>query len=282
MNLDRLQTPEGRAEAGRTLFLGCLGGFLLTGLFWGWGHWFFALMLWFGGVFTPLRVVMEVYGPRGRRIAAAYRKSLPEAVTPRNLPLVARALVDREVLMPRIVTPPQAAKVPEAAAAIGRRTFQDRDCAEGVRLGAIRFAAAVDGGMIEMTLPDWTAADGQNIQARWLGIRVLSTMAATARVLVALYEELTHQPFTTATFDGDRLRGFLDEALAYLDRAAIDLDLSAFTAAPLALWTPEANALRDSWAAFLDVPSPAPSRLDVVLEHALAPDDRPPAAPGGP
>jgi hypothetical protein len=272
VTLDALQTPEGRTQAGRTLMWICLGAFLLTGMTWGWHRWFFAAMFWFGAVFVPLRVLIEVYAPRGRRVAVAYRKSLP-AVTARNLPLVARALLDRDVLMPRIVTPPQAAKVPEAVASIGRRALADPRGAGTIRDGAVRLAAVVDGGMVEMTLPDWTVADGQNIQARWAGIRALSTIAAASRVLVALYEETTRAPFHGPGVDGQRLRAYLDDALAYLDEAAVEPDLRPFRGTPLGLWTPHATSLRHAWSEFLEAPSPAPSRLDVVLANALVPLD---------
>jgi hypothetical protein len=269
--LSGLATAEGRRRSGLWLLGVCaIGAFVTAGVL-GWHRWFFAAMMWLGGIYVPLRLVVEVLGARGRRIQSRYAGAIPDRITRDNLPLVARGLYDRDVLMPRIVTPPFAAKVAETVVAVANEAFERGDAGEDIRHAAIRFAAVADGWMSEMRLGREADPESTNIQARWHDIRSLSILAAATRVLVSLYEEVAHQPFYGPAIDAQQIRDFLDESLEYLDRAAIDPDVPAWAGSLLGLWTPESPELRARWDAFATVEGPAPSRLSAVLEIAMEP-----------
>ncbi|MDR5683859.1 MAG: hypothetical protein QN163_07530 [Armatimonadota bacterium] len=269
--LDSLATADGRRRFGLWMLALCLAGALATAAVLGWHRWFFAVILWLGGVYVPARLVAEVLGARGRRMQDRYRQALPDRITRGNLPLVARGLYERDVLMPRIVTPPYAAKVTETVIAVGNEAFDRADAGEEIRRAAVRFAAVADGWMSEMRLVREADPASTNIQARWHDIRSLSVLAAATRVLVALYEEIARQPFYGPAIDAQQIRDFLDASLDYLDRAAIDPDVPPWTGSLLGLWTAESTELRARWDAFVSVQGPAPSRISAVLEIAMGP-----------
>lgn len=269
--LSGLATAEGRRRFGRWLLGACIAGALVTTVALGWNRWFFAVIMWLGAIYVPLRLLAEVLGARGRRIRSRYAQTLPDRITRGNLPLVARGLYERDVLMPRIVTPPYAAKVTETVVAVANEAFDRGEASEWIRRAAVRFTAVADGWMSEMRVGPQADFEPTNIQARWHDIRSLSVLAAVSRVLVSLYEEVAHQPFYGPAFGAQQIRDFLDESLDYLDRAAIDPDLPAWTGSLLGLWTSESAELRARWDAFATVQGPAPSRLSAVVEIAMDP-----------
>lgn len=262
-------TAPGRRRFGLWMAGVCIAGALVTAGVLGWHRWFFALSLWLGGIYVPLRLVAEVLGARARRNRSGFTRLLPDRITRDDLPLAAQSLYDRDVLMPRVVTPPYAAKVMETAVAVASEAFDRGEADEEIRRAALRFAAVADGWMSEMRLGRESDPESANIQARWHDVRSLSVLAAATRVLVSLYEEVAHQPFYGPALDAQQIRDFLDESLDYLDRAAIDPDLPAWTGSLLGLWTPESAELRALWDAFATVQGPAPSRLSEVVEIAM-------------
>jgi hypothetical protein len=269
--LSGLATAEGRRRFGRWLLGACIAGALVTTVALGWNRWFFAVIMWLGAIYVPLRLLAEVLGARGRRIRSRYAQTLPDRITRGNLPLVARGLYERDVLMPRIVTPPYASKVTETVVAVATEAFDRGEASERIRRAAVRFTAVADGWMSEMGVGPQADLESTNIQARWHDMRSLSVLAAVSRVLVSLYEEVAHQPFYGPAFGAQQIRDFLDESLDYLDRAAIDPDVPAWTGSLLGLWTSESAELRARWDAFATVQGPAPSRLSAVVEIAMDP-----------
>jgi hypothetical protein len=267
--LARLASADSRRRFGRYLAAGCGAGFAATAAVLGWDRWFFWAMLWGAGVFVPLRLAVELAGARGQRVRAAYRAQLPDRITPANLPLVAQGVYERDVLMPRIVTPPYAAKVQEAVVAAARAAMAQPEPGEVLRRASWRLVGVADGWMAEMRAQRELDPTSTNIQARWHEVRSVAVLAATARVLVALSEELSGQPFSGPGLDAQGVRSFLDDVLAYLDRAALDPDVPPWTGAPLGVWTPEAVELRRRWEAYLEVTGPAPSRLAAVVEELV-------------
>jgi hypothetical protein len=267
--LASLASADSRRRWGRYLLAGCGAGFLATTAALGWDRWFFWAMLWGAGVFVPLRLGVELAGARGRKVRDAYREGFPDRITPANLPLVAQGVYERDVLMPRIVTPPYAAKVQETVVAVGRAALARPQPGEALRRAAWQLVGAADGWMAEMRAQRELDPTSTNIQARWHEVRSLAVLAASARVLVALSEELSGEPFRAPGVDAQSVRAFLDDALAYLDRAALDPDVPPWTGVPLGAWTPEAVELRRRWDAYLDVVGPAPSRLAAVVEQLV-------------
>jgi hypothetical protein len=267
--LARLATGDSRRRFGRYLLAGCAAGFLATGAALGWERWFFWAMLWGAGVFAPLRLGVELVGARGQRVRAAYREHFPDRITPANLPLVAQGVYEREVLMPRIVTPPYAAKVHEVVVAVGRAALARPDPGGVLRRAAWCLVGVADGWMAEMRAAREADPTSTNIQARWQAVRSLAVLAAAARILVSLSEELSGLPFSGPGLDAQNVRAFLDDTLAYLDRAALDPDVPPWTGMLLGAWTPEAAELRTFWDAYLEVTGPAPSRLAAVVEHLV-------------
>lgn len=267
--LARLATGEARRRASRYLVAACAAGFAATATVFGWDRWFFWLMLWGGAVFLPLRLLLELAGARGQRVRAAFREHLPDRITPANLPLVAQSVYERDVLMPRIVTPPYVAKVQEAVVAVARAAFGQPQPGDWMRRAACRLVCVADGWMAEMRADREADPSSTNIQARWQEVRSLAVLAATARVLVALSEELLGQPFWGPGLDAQNVRAFLDDALGYLDRAALDPDVPPWSGMLLGVWTPEVVELRRRWDHYLDVVGPAPSRLAAVVEELL-------------
>ncbi len=264
--LHRLSTAEGRRRAQRWLLVGCVAGFGLSGVVFGWDRWFFLLMLWTGVVYLPLRLAVEWLGGSGRKQRQRYRVALPDRITPANLPVAAQALLDREVLMPRIVTLPFVEKVHEAVVGLGRWILRKDPSGEGIRKVAVRLAAAADGWMAELGNAWQHEIEVQSIQARWRDIRLLAALLATTQVLAALYEEVAREPFHGPGVGAEALRTFVGRSLDFLDRAALEPDLPAWDGTLLGIWTPEANELRERWTAFCELPGPAPRRLEALLE----------------
>lgn len=262
--LHRLSTPEGRRRGNRALLGVCAAGFVLSDVLLGWDRWFFLLMLWTGAVYVPLRLALEWLGAAGRTQRRHYRAGLPDRITPANLPVAAQAIYDREVLMPRIVTPPFVEKVHEAVVGIAARSLPQDP--EGIRRAAVRFAAVADGWMAELAAVRPDDPDAQNIQARWRDIRLLASLMAVTRVLAVLYEETSRQPFYGPGLTAGELRAFCDEAMEFLDRAALQPEMPAWRGTLLGLWTPEVQPLRERWEAFCEVRGPAPRRLEAILE----------------
>ncbi len=262
--LQRLSTSQGRRGANRWLLVGCATGFGLSGVVFGWDRWFFLLMLWAGVVYIPLRIALEWLGAKGRRQRA--RAGLPDRITPATLPLAAQFLLDREVLLPRIVTRPFVEKAQEAAVELGRWALARDPSGEELRKAAVRLAAVADGWMAELGAAWLEDTEAQSIQARWRDIRLLSVLMATTRVLAALYEEVAHQPFYGPGMDAEALRTFVDRSLDFLDRAALEPDLPAWEGTLLGIWTPQARVLRERWEAFCEVSGPARRRLEAMLE----------------
>lgn len=264
--LHRLSTPEGRRRGSRVLLGLCAAGVALSGVVFGWDRWFFLLMLWVGVVYIPLRLALEWLGAAGRRQRQRYRAALPDRITPHTLPVAAQALYDREVWMPRIVTPPFVEKVHEAVVGIAGHSLRRDPSGETIRHAALQFAAVADGWMAELSTVRPDDPEAQNIQARWRDIRLLAALMATTRVLAALYEELAHQPFYGPGITAGGLRTFLDDAMEFLDRAALEPEMPAWRGTLLGLWAPEVHLLRQRWEAFCEVRGPAPRRLGAVLE----------------
>ncbi len=269
--LARLAPAEGRHRFGRLLLVGCAAGFAATGAVFGWDRWFFWAMLWGGGVFVPLRLGAELAGAAGRRVRESYRHRLPDRITPANLPLVAQSVYERDVLMPRIVTPPYVAKVHETVQAVAKAAFARQDPGQVLHRAAVQLLGVVDGWMAELRARRELDPTSTDIQARWQEVRSLAVLAAVARVLVPLCEELAGQPFSAPGLDASTVRAFLDDALAYLDRAALDPDVAPWEGPLLGVWTPEATELRRRWDAYLAVLGPAPSSLASLVEELLAP-----------
>jgi len=268
--LHRLSTREGRRRGSRLLLGVCAAGFAVSGVVFGWDRWFFLLMLWVGVVYIPLRLALEWLGAAGQRQRQRYRAVLPDRITPQNLPVAAQALYDREVLMPRIVTPPFVEKVHEAVVGIAGRSLRQDPSGEGVRHAAVRFAAAADGGLAGLSAVRADDPAAQHTPARWRDIRLLAALMATTRVLAALYEELAHQPFYGPGITAGALRTFLDDAMEFLDQAALETEMPAWRGTLLGLWTPEVHLVRERWEAFCEIKGPAPRRLEALLE-ALGP-----------
>ncbi len=269
--LARLATADSRRRFGRYLLLACAAGFGTTGGLLGWDRWFFWAMLWGAGVFAPLRLATELLGAKGQRVRQAFRDHFPDRVTPGNLPLVAQGVYERDVLMPRIVTPPYATKVQETVVAVGKAAFARPDPGEVLRRAAAQLVSVADGWMAEMRAQREADPTSTNIQARWQEVRSLAVLAATARVLVALSEELSGQPFHAPGLDAQNVRAFLEDALAYLDRAALDPDVPPWTGVLPGVWTAEVQELRRRWDAYLEVTGPAASRLAAVVEELVQP-----------
>jgi|FaiFalDrversion3_1042247.scaffolds.fasta_scaffold00063_6 hypothetical protein len=262
--LHGLSTPDGRRRANRWLVVACAAGFGLSGTAFGWDRWFFWLMVWGGIVYVPVRLALEWLSSRERRQRQRYRVSLPDRITPHNLPLAAQALWDREVLLPRIVPPPLVEKAQLAVVALGRWALTRDPSGEEIRRTAVRLAAAAEGWMAELSAT-WPE-EAQSIQARWRDVRGLSALMATTRVLACLYEEIARQPFYGPGISAEALQAFVDRSLDFLDRAALDPDLPRWHGELLGLWTPEAKILRERWEAYCEAPGPAPGRMEAVLE----------------
>lgn len=265
----RLATAESRRRFGRFLLLACAAGFGATASLAGWDRWFFWVMLWGTGVFLPLRLVAELIGARGQRVRETFRDHFPDRITPANLPLVAQGVYERDVLMPRIVTPPYAAKVQETVVAVGKAAFAQVDPGEVLRRAATQLVGVADGWMAEMRAHREADPTSTNIQARWQEVRSLAVLVAAARVLVALSEELSGQPFHAPGLDAQNVRAFLDDVLVYLDRAALDPEVPPWNGALLGAWTPEVAELRRRWDAYLEITGPAASRLAAVVEELV-------------
>ncbi len=265
----QLAPGESRRRFGRYLLVGCGAGFSATAAVFGWDRWFFWAMLWGAGVFVPLRLAVELLGARGQRLRASFRDQFPDRVTSENLPLVAHGVYEREVLMPRIVTPPYVAKVHETVVAVGRAALRKPEPGEVLRRAAAALVGVADGWMAEMRAQRQADPASTNIQARWHEVRSLAVLAATARVLVALCEELSGEPFHAPGLDAHGVRTFLDDALAYLDRAALDPEVPPWEGQLLGAWTPDTVELRRRWDAYLEVTGPAASRLAAVVEELV-------------
>ncbi|MDR7461411.1 MAG: hypothetical protein QN204_03215, partial [Armatimonadota bacterium] len=100
-------------------------------------------------------------------------------------------------------------------------------------------------------------------------VRSLAVLVAVARILISLSEELSGLPFSAPGLDAQNVRTFLDDVLAYLDRAALDPEVPPWTGALLGVWTPETVELRRCWDNYLEVTGPAPSRLAAVVEQLV-------------
>ncbi|MCS7173736.1 MAG: hypothetical protein N0A24_10290 [Armatimonadetes bacterium] len=262
--LHRLSTPEGRRRTDRWLVVACAVGFGFSVLTFGWDRWFFLLMVWAGVVYIPLRLALEWLGSRGRLQRQRYRAHLPDRVTPSNFSVAAQALWDREVLLPRIVSPPIAERAQMAVVTLGRWALTRDPSGEGVRRLAVRLASAADGWMAELSAA-WPE-EAHSIQARWRDVRLLSALLATTRVLACLYEEIARQPFYGPGIDAQTLREFVDRSLDFLDLAALDPDLPTWRGGLLGLWTPEARTVRERWEAYCEARGSTAQAMEALQE----------------
>lgn len=263
--LSSLTTAEARRAAARGLLVLCALGYLITlfVLFARGGElrsWLFTLLIWTLFVYLPLRIVLEAF----QSIAPTIRRGLVAETVGRadryatrsSIILLVEALLQREVVMPRIATPLQRIKSHDGAVAI--LSHLGRDDSDRHRDATIRCLALIDRWIIELAASARSPAPPP-IQTRWADLRALIALAAVGKVLLAAYADRTDTPLRIPTL-GDRDPGdYLDTCLDFSDELALEVDPIPWTEPSLALSVDSATFehLRRTWSAFASTEPPA-------------------------
>jgi hypothetical protein len=269
--MSQLADADARKAAARWLFVLCALGFAIsmTGLAAlgnGVHRWLFVLLFWAVLVFIPLRILLEslqTVGVGMRRAVAERIATHPRRYDdPAMLPVVIRALSDREAILPRICKPQHAQQAREAAVAIVGGTAGSPDAAEGLR-AAIRLLLAATAQGVAAISAAATGEAADNIQTRWEGARALGALGALVRILGAAYADRWGINPEVPELEDRALREYLDAVLDYCDEAALQVDALPWTEPPLASQVPAArlDEIRATWHGFLAAGTPAPRAL---------------------
>jgi hypothetical protein len=276
--LSRLGDARERRRAIRWLVTLALGGFGLTMFVLiasgrGTDRWFFILVVWLALIFIPLWLVtaaFETLGPALRvRMARHLAGRLDRYGRLPGTAVLVEDLFAKQVVMPRITTPPQAYKAREAAVALVVLAHRQPPALETLQEVVGRCLVGVEAWARD--LGGWTAASApENIQARWGTVRALAALAALSKTLVAVYEDRSGRDLWP-DLDDRSLHAFLDAALDYCDELALQVEVTPWEEPALGLPAdPEAAAhLRHAWQRYVDAPQPAPAALQAFLGEVL-------------
>lgn len=275
--LSRLESPDARATAARTLALVCAFGYLLSltvmfasGI--GLGRWLFVLLVWTLLVYLPLRILLEAF----QTIAPAIRRTLVSraAVDPAryrssgSIELVVDGLFERDVLMPRLSKPQDGQKARDASAAVLRN-------ARGSGSEVLEGAAVQCLGTVEQWTTDlsgWALTAAQeNIQARWAGLRALAAFAAFTKILISAAVDQSGLARSLVSPASPDPAEYLDACLDYCDRLALEVDVAPWTEPSLGISVnPNASAaLRIAWTEYVQIPPPAIEARNTFVKTLL-------------
>jgi len=276
--LSRLGDARERRRAIGWLAALALGGFGLTMLFLtatgqGTDRWFFILVVWLALIFIPLWLVtaaFETLGPALRvRMARNLAGRLDRYGSLPGTAVLVEDLFAKQVVMPRITTPPQAYKVREAAVALVVLANRQPPALETLHEVVGRCLGGVEAWARDLGGWAAAAADPENIQVRWGTVRALAALAALSKTLVAVYEDRSGRVWPD--LDGRSLHAFLDAALDHCDELALRVEVTPWEEPALGLAAdPEAvTHLRHTWQRYVDAPQPAPAALQAFLGVVL-------------
>ncbi len=263
--LSTLTTSEARQSVGRWLLFLCAVGYVAT--LWvlfirgrGLGGWLFTLLAWVLFVYLPLRILLEAFQSiapriRGRLVTQTTGRADRYATRP-SISLLVEAMLQREVVMPRIATPLQRVKAHDGAVAIlsrlGSQGLDDH------REALTRCLTMIDRWIIDLASAARSPAPPP-IQARWADLRALIALAALVKILLAAYEDRAGRACVIPEVADRQVGAYLEACLDYCDELALEVDPDPWTELPLGLSLESATleALLHSWMAFASTESPA-------------------------
>ena len=293
--LSRLGDPRARRAFGRWWAAICVAGALVTLLIFGGSHAFFIAAIWLLCVFAPLRIAIEILHTAGPRL----RRDLVRSIEGRDdrygthegVSLMVESLFAREVRLPRLAPPDLGPKVIEAATRVTERALRSEGPLGMVGAGSTcatllqRWIGAVAAGEV---MPSGDVADGPrlgetngaapatlwnpqaSVQEQWVSLRAITGMAALAKTLIAVYEDIAGRSWE----GGTRVRALAEAAMDYSDQVGLRLEGPAWEeieAVPAPDLTPDRlNQLAAAWLTFCATPPPAPRRLRVFVDALAA------------
>ena len=293
--LSRLSEPSARRAFGRWWAGVCITGSLLSLLIFGRSRGFFITAIWLLCVFAPVRIAIEVLhtaGPRMRRdLLRSIERRDDRYTTREGMTLMVEALFAREVHLPRLAPPDLGPKVIEAATRVSERALRDEGPSGVLGAGSTcaallhRWIGAVAAGEV-MPLGDAAAGrrpgetngaapatlwDPQaSVQEQWVALRAITGMAALAKTLIAVYEDIAGRSWESST----QVRALAEAAMDYADQVGLRLDGPAWeeiAAVPAPDLTPDRlNQLAGAWLTFCATPPPAPRRLRAFVDALAA------------
>jgi hypothetical protein len=280
--ISRRASAQTRGAAARGLLTLCGLGFFITIIMLSTRgaleRWFFVLLVWALLVYVPLRIALEAAGTLApalrRRLAAEAARGAGRFSTAADTELTVDRLLEREVVMPRIATPPQREKARDGAVAV---LLALRGKADGLPPIVDTTLGCVDRWVRDVG--PWAQREaGQNIQIRWREVRALAAMAAMTRILVAVNGASGEDRRGSA----GEMRGrseFLDACLDYCDDLALEVDVRLWDEPllPLRIDVEYAVAMRDAWRTYTETGAPALESRKAFLDLLLQPT--PAAAP---
>lgn len=275
--LSKLADAGAREAAARALAALCILGYagtlaVMASSGAGLRRWFFALVVWGALIYVPLRILLEAFqtiAPQMRHTMFAQAATRSDRYGSRpSIELMVDGLLARVVVMPRIATPAQIAKVKEGAAAILVGAL--REDGDGVKLAAVRCLAGVERWTADAAA--WAAARAPtDIQARWADVRALAGLAAAAKVLIAAYEDRSGRLFTAGSADSAGATAYLEACLDLCDQLALEVDVVPWREPELDLGIGAAvgDRIRQTWKTFSETPSPSPAARKAFVDAVL-------------
>ncbi len=263
--LSTLSTSEARQSAGRWLLFLCAVGYVVT--LWvlfilgrGLGGWLFTLLIWVLIIYIPLRILLEAFQSiapriRGGLVTQTAGRADRYATRP-SISLLVEAMLQREVVMPRIATPLQRVKAHDGAVAILARLGSQGldDHREAIR----RCLTMIDRWIIDLASAARSSAPPP-IQARWADLRALISLAASTKILLAAYEDRAGRACVIPGLADRQAGAYLDTCLDYCDELALEVDPDPWTELPLgfSLESATLETLLHTWMAFASTEPPA-------------------------
>ena len=293
--LSRLGEPAARRAFGRWWAGICIAGAVLSLLIFGRGHVFFIAAIWLLCVFAPVRIAIEVLHTQGPRMRRDLLRSIEHRddryATHEGAAVMVESFFAREVRLPRLAPPDLGPKVIEAATRVSERALRDEGPSGLLDAGSTcaallhRWIGAVAAGEVmppadaaEIRRPGETngAAPATlwnpqaSVQEQWASLRAITGMAALAKTLIAVYEDIAGRSWE----GGTRVRALAEAAMDYADQVGLRLDGPAWeeiAAVPTPDLTPDRlNRLAGAWLRFCATPPPAPRRLRAFVDALAA------------
>ena len=293
--LSRLSEPAARRGFGRWWAGICIAGALLSLLIFGRGLGFFITTIWLLCVFVPVRIAIEVLHTKGPRMRRDLLRTIEHRgdryATHEGAALMVESFFAREVRLPRLAPPDLGPKVLEAATRVSERALRDEGPSGVLEAGSTcaallhRWIGAVAAGEV---MPSGDAAEGRrlgetngaapatlwnpqaSVQEQWVSLRAITGMAALAKTLIAVYEDIAGRSWEAGT----RVRALAEAAMDYADQVGLRLDGPAWeeiAAVPAPDLTPDRlNQLAGAWLTFFATPPPAPRRLQAFVDALAA------------